>query len=282
MPDPGQSTAFARPANLAEAIALLSTAPYLMLAGATDLYPGPAANLSGKVMDVLGIEGLSGITHSGDGVRIGAGTSWSAIAEADLAPCFAALQQAALQVGGRQIQNAGTIGGNLCNASPAADGVPPLLVLNTTVELASPRGLRHLPLAAFLLGPRRTAKAADEIMVALHIPPDAMAGRSIFAKLGARSHLVISIASVAVKIVTNGQIVTDCAIAVGACAGKPLRLGAIEAALLGHPIAGLAARIDPAQLSASLAPISDIRATDSYRQSAALELVKRCVTQVVS
>jgi CO/xanthine dehydrogenase FAD-binding subunit len=271
---------YARPTTVTEAVALLAQAPHVLVAGATDLYP--AAGLNGDLMDLLGIDGLTGITKSAEGFRIGACTTWTTLAEADLPRAFAALQAASLQVGGRQIQNVGTIGGNLCNASPAADGVPPLLLVHTSVELASPRGSRRMMLAEFLIGPRSTAKSADEILVALHIPAYAVAGASAFVKLGARSHLVISIASVAAKIVTNGGIVTECAIAVGACSGKPHRLGAVEAALLGQPTQGLATRIDPAQVAAALAPISDIRAPADYRHTAAHEMIKRVVVQVTS
>jgi CO/xanthine dehydrogenase FAD-binding subunit len=99
-------------------------------------------------------------------------------------------------VGGRQVQNAGTIGGNLCNASPAADGVPPLLALEAEVELVSAAGSRRLRLAEFLLGPRRTALLPGEVLAAVLIPEAALAGGFGFVKLGARSHLVISIAMV--------------------------------------------------------------------------------------
>ncbi|MFA9232238.1 MAG: xanthine dehydrogenase family protein subunit M, partial [Microgenomates group bacterium] len=140
---------YARPTTVTEAVALLAQAPYVLVAGATDLYP--AAGLNGDLMDLLGIDGLTGTTKSAEGFRIGACTTWTTLAEADLPPAFAALQAAALQVGGRQVQNVGTIGGNLCNASPAADGVPPLLLMHTSVELASPRGSRRMMLAEFLL-----------------------------------------------------------------------------------------------------------------------------------
>ena len=108
------------------------------------------------------------------GLRIGACTTWSAIRDAALPPAFDALRAAAAEVGGGQIQNAGTIGGNLCNASPAADGVPPLLALDAEVELASAAGTRRLPLAAFLRGPRRTDRRPGEMLTAVLIPAAAL------------------------------------------------------------------------------------------------------------
>ena len=134
-----------------------------------------------------------------------------------------------------QIQNAGTIGGNLCNASPAADGVPPLLALDAEVELASAAGTRRLPLAAFLHGPRRTARRPDELLTAVLIPAAATEGRSAFLKLGARRYLVISIAMVAARLATADGRVTAAALAVGACGPVATRLPAVEAALVGHP-----------------------------------------------
>jgi CO/xanthine dehydrogenase FAD-binding subunit len=205
--------------------------------------------------------------------------TWSEIAEADLPGALTALQMAARAVGGRQIQNAGTIAGNLCNASPAADGVPPLLVLNAEVELASVRGVRRLPLDAFLLGPRQTARAADEVLVAVHIPAAALAGQSTFLKLGARAYLVISIASVAARIVSVGGLVTEISVAVGACSGVPQRLPLVERALTGAPLSQLAERVRPEDVAAGLSAIDDIRATAGYRAEAAAELVARaCAT----
>lgn len=261
-------------ATLTEALDLAGRGARL-LAGGTDLYPGAGTRLAGSVVDIAGLAELRGIS-AGDGLRIGASTTWSEIAAAALPSACAALQEAALQVGGRQIQNAGTVGGNLCNASPAADGVPPLLVLDAEVELAGAGGLRRLPLSDFLLGPRRVDLRPGEVLVALHLPQAALAGRSRFEKLGARAYLVISIAMVAVRLeILDGQI-TTARVAVGACGPVARRLTAVEAALLG-PVAGAADRVDAAQVAAGLSPIADVRASAEYRAGAAAELIRRAV-----
>ncbi|WP_395540001.1 FAD binding domain-containing protein [Neotabrizicola sp. sgz301269] len=261
-------------ATLTEALDLAGQGARL-LAGGTDLYPGAGARLAGPVVDIAGLAELRGIS-AGDGLRIGACTTWSEIASAALPPACAALQEAALQVGGRQIQNAGTIGGNLCNASPAADGVPPLLALEAQVELAGPGGTRRLPLADFLLGPRRVDLRLGEVLVALHLPQSALAGRSRFEKLGARAYLVISIAMVAVRLeVLEGQ-VTAARVAVGACGPVARRLPLVEGALLG-PVAGAVGRVDAARVAAGLSPIADVRASAEYRAQAAAELIRRAV-----
>ena len=268
---------YARPQTLDEAIGLLAQGQRRILAGGTDLYPAAGVQLDGDVLDLTAIPALDGIAH-GAGLRIGACTTWTAIAEADLPAALRCLQQAARQVGGRQVQNAGTIGGNLCNASPAADGVPPLLALDAVVELAGPQGLRQLPLTQFLTGPRQTLRRPDEMLTAVIVPDTALQGQSSFVKLGARAYLVISIAMVAARVqVADGRI-TSAAVAVGACSGVAQRLPAVEAALVGAPLAEAAVRVRAADVAAALSPIDDVRATATYRATAATELVRRAVT----
>ena len=271
---------FSRPATLAEALAQRSNGARV-LAGGTDHYPGAGPSLAGPIVDVTCLSGLQGIVLQDGAMRIGACTTWAAIAEARLPSSLTALQQAALQVGGRQIQNTGTIGGNLCNASPAADGVPPLLVLGAEVELASTGGVRRLPLEAFITGPRQTALAADEILTAICLPLAALQGQSAFLKLGARAHLVISITMVAARLVVHGGQVMQAAISVGSCSGVARRLRAVEAALIHAPTRLATGLIKDADVAAALSPIDDIRATAAYRSVAAAEMVRRATLQVL-
>jgi N-methylhydantoinase B len=208
------------------------------------------ATPDGALLDLTGIAALRGLARDGDRWRIGALTTWSVLRDAPPAPGFTALAEAAAQVGGRQIQARGTIGGNLCNASPAADGVPPLLVLDASLELASPRGTRVLALRDFVLGNRRTARAPDEILTAILVPAAMAEAPSVFLKLGARRHLVISIVMVAAS--THGRI------AIGSCS---------EVARLWEE---------------GVAPIDDVRATAAYRQAAAAELVARAQARLAA
>lgn len=272
---------YARPQTLTEAVRLLAGGKARVLAGGTDLYPGSGTSLAGRVIDLAGLAELSGLELD-HGVRIGAATSWTAIAEADLPPAFRALQQAARQVGGRQVQNAGTIGGNLCNASPAADGVPPLMALGAEVELTSVSGTRRLSLQDFLRGPRRTALGPEEVLTAIVIPESGVHGRSAFVKLGARSHLVISIAMVAARLVVQSGRVVDAAVAVGSCSPVAVRLPAVEAALRDARPAEAVARIRTVDVTVALSPIDDVRATAAYRRMAAAELVRRAVAEALA
>lgn len=274
-------TDYTRPSRLKDALAQLADGGRVVLAGGTDLYPGAGSSLQAPVLDVTDVDEMQGITLA-DGLRIGGAVTWAQIAAASLPPALGGLQQAAVQIGGRQVQNVGTLAGNICNASPAADGVPPLLTLDAMVELASPRGRRELPLAAFIQGPRRTARAPDELVVAVRLSPKALAGRGVFHKLGARAHLVISIVSVAVKCVTTGGIVSDIAIAAGACSAVPCRLPQIEAAVLGARSNQVATRVRFGDVAACLSPIADIRATADYRLHAVTELIRRAVQEAAA
>lgn len=270
-------TAYHQPSSLADALTRLAAEPGLVvLAGATDIYPARTSRAGWGVMrhadilDISRIPDLAGIARTSGGWRIGATTTWTTIARADLPPAFDGLKAAARDIGGTQIQNRGTIAGNLCTASPAGDSIPCLLTLDAEVVLASLRGERRLPLSRFLDGYRHTARAPDEIVTAVIVPQ--RPGRGTFLKLGARRYLVISIAMAAARIARDatGRI-TDAAIAVGACAPVAARLPALEQRLVG-------AVPDPSVVQdsdlAHLAPIDDVRATAAYRRAAALELVR--------
>lgn len=276
---------YARPRTLNEALRLRGEGGWRVLAGGTDLYPGAGSRLAEPVLDLgdlAELAGLGPVPGQGQGLRIGAAMTWAEIARADLPPALRALQQAARQVGGRQVQAAGTLGGNLCNASPAADGVPPLLALDASVELASPGGRRTLALDRFLLGPRRTALEPDEVLVAVHIPEHALRGRSAFLKLGARSHLVISIAMVAVRLAVDAGQVAEVAVAVGSCGPVAVRLPLVEAALAGAAVAEAAALVRDRDVAVALAPIDDVRASADYRRKAAAELVRRALAEALA
>ncbi len=266
------------PQTLEEALQAMSAGACQPLAGGTDHFVSAAAP-GRDLLDLSRIDQLRGITRGDDGsLRIGATTSWAEIAGADLPPALAALQQAAREVGAIQIQQAATIGGNLCNASPAADGVPPLLVLEARVELASGQGRRELPLEDFITGPRRTALESGELLTAILIPPQPEAARSAFLKLGSRRYLVISIAMVAALAVIERGRIRDTRIAVGACSPVARRLHDLERDLRGRPIGDLAAPdlIGPAHL-APLSPIDDVRADAAYRREAAAEMIRRAL-----
>jgi len=266
---------YLRPTSLNEALQALAR-PWTVLAGGTDFYPARVGRaIDDNVLDITAIAALRGIVAGPDGWRLGATTTWSELIEAELPPLFDGLKQAAREVGGRQIQNVGTLAGNLCNASPAADGVPPLLALDAEVELAGRAGIRRLPVAAFITGNRRTVLAPGELLVALHVPKPGRLARSAFLKLGARRYLVISIAMAAATLEIEADRIVSARIAVGACSAVAQRLPALEAALAGAPLdRRLADRVEAAQL-APLSPIDDVRGSAGYRSDAVVTLLRR-------
>ncbi|MEJ2173489.1 MAG: FAD binding domain-containing protein [bacterium] len=274
---------YLRPTRTQEALERLAAAPLTVLAGGTDHYPARVARpLAEDILDITALGALRGIQATTEGWRIGATTSWTQVIDAKLPPLFDALKQAAREVGGVQIQNSGTIAGNLCNASPAADGVPALLALEASVELASVRGTRRLKLDEFILGPRRTARRADELLTGIVVPKPRHAARSQFLKLGARRYLVISIAMVAAVIEVERNRVAAARVAVGACSPVAQRLPALEAALAGAPLDDSLGQRVRAEHFAPLAPIDDPRGTAGYRNDAAQTLVMRCLTSLGS
>lgn len=276
--------AYHRPTQLQDAFTALSENDIRVVAGATDVFPSTQdSGLAGPILDITGIQGLTGIRRTDQAWRIGANTTWSQIAQATLPRSFRALQQAARQVGSPQIQNSATIAGNLCNASPAADGVPPLLILDATVEITSQNGHRQLPLADFLTGPRQTALAPGELVTAILIPNQAAQGASAFAKLGARKYLVISICMAAVKIELSAGKISNIALSIGACSPVARRLVALEQVLLGQPVDSTVTwPIDiENHIRTDLAPIADIRSDREYRILAATELCRKTIRQAV-
>lgn len=268
-----------QPMILADALAALAQASLVPLAGGTDFYPARVAcPVSEAILDLSRIAGLRGITRVGDAWRLGALTSWSDLRRQRLPGFLRALQQASAEVGGVQVQNAGTIGGNVCNASPAADAVPPLLALSAQVELACAGGVRTLPLAQFLLGSRRTARAPDELLTAILLPEFGPRTRTAFRKLGARRYLVISVVMTAarVDIDASGRIV-DAAVAVGACSEVAQRLPALEQRLIGRLLTPDVSNVPHVSDLAVLTPRSDSRGSAEYRLDAGLALVRRAL-----
>jgi CO/xanthine dehydrogenase FAD-binding subunit len=269
---------FLRPTTLREATQALAEGGQV-LAGGTDFFPALGTRpVTGTIIDVTRIRELRRIDLASDQVRIGGAITWREIAAAALPRCFDALRAAAREVGGLQVQNRGTIAGNLCNASPAADSVPPLLILDAEVELTSSSGVRRLPLRDFLVGNRKTCLRSDEILSSVIVPLRFQDAPSIFLKLGARRYLVISITMMAALLShdRNGR-VAAARIAIGSCSATAQRLLELEHDLAGQPLRhGLSSLVRANHLT-PISPIDDIRASAAYRRDATLTLVRRAL-----
>jgi CO/xanthine dehydrogenase FAD-binding subunit len=272
-----------RPRGLHEALALLGNGACTVIAGGTDHYPA-RAELSPPedVLDISAISALRRIETISEHFRIGAGLTWSDLIRADLPTCFDGLKLAAREIGGRQIQNAGTIVGNICNASPAADGMPNLLALEAEVELAARDRWRRVPIGDFVTGNRRTLRLPGELVTGILVPRRFARSRSSFLKLGARRYLVISIVMVAAVLEVQAGKVAMARIAVGSCSEVARRLPELEEALVGLPADEKLAGAVRAEQLAGLKPIDDVRATAAYRREAALVLVRRAIAAVQS
>lgn len=282
---------YQRPETLQQALDLRASGDYLVLAGGTDFYPARVARpIAEPVLDISALTDLRGIsrvdTGSGQGWRIGALTTWTDLVRQARAPELRALVSAAREVGGIQVQNQGTVGGNLCNASPAADGVPALAALGASVELRSHRGIRNMPVVDFVQGNRRTALSRDEILTAIDLPVFSERAASQFRKVGHRRYLVISIAMVAVCVDFDEQnLLSRCGIAVGSCAPSVRRLAVLEGWLLRTPrsriLESLQELVGRPEALQGLSPIDDLRGSASYRLDAARELIQRLFVELI-
>ncbi len=271
-----------RPFDLASALDLLTQSGGKIVAGGTDVYPSAQQGIQPSYyLDVTAVSGLSDITHSAAGTRIGASVTWTQLIQANLPPAFDCLKEAAREVGSVQIQNAGTLAGNVCNASPAADGVPPLLALEAMVELHSAaRGKRTIALTSFIQGVRRTERAEDELLTAIIIPPVPKNSRSAFEKLGSRRYLVISITMTTAVLAcdANGKI-TYARLAVGACSPVAKRLVDLEQEIIGQTVDQIVVRPEHLEI---LDPIDDVRGSGSYRLDVVAEQCTRAIHRALS
>lgn len=266
------------PSTLDEALAMLAEHPStLVMAGGTDLLVrlrGSAPGNAPALLSLARVEELQLIDEETTFLAIGAATSFSRIIDDPLTNRHAPLLvQAARTIGGPAIRNMATIGGNIGTASPAGDSLPPLYVLGARIELASPAGKRALPIAAFILGPGRTALRKDEIITRILLPKTPPWTRECFAKIGRRRALAISMASFAglVRLDRNGRI-AEIRMTWGSVGPTVVRLAALEAELAGAPVdAAALAQVHRAVLN-GVAPISDLRASARYRGIVAANL----------
>jgi CO/xanthine dehydrogenase FAD-binding subunit len=274
------------PRRLDEALQAMADGDATVLCGGTDLTPQTESGVrryKAKLVNIRRVEGLGGIDAAGDVIRIGATTTVSEIRRnAALARIAPALIEAAEHFASEQIRNAASVGGNVCNASPAGDTIPSLLVLGAEAELACWKGgavqTRRVPLESFFTAPGKTVKQPQELLTAVVFARPAPDFRSRFRKAGPRPALEISTVSVAVGArVSNGRL-SGVRVAMGSVAATPLRARHVEAALEGKLLdaATIAAAVEAAGQDAK--PIDDVRASAWYRS----HLVRVFVEEVLN
>jgi len=271
-------TAYARPRDLGEALALRAAHPdWMVLAGGTDLMvnanhrPDPAG-----ILDLWRLGGLCGIEVAADAVTIGAGATWSEVERHPvIASRLAPLALSAREIGALQIQARATLGGNVGTSSPVGDSLPVLLALDATLEVASVRGRRRVPYRAWCTGYRTTQLEPDELIVSAALPLPGPSTRTTWRKVGTRRAQSISKVMGAAAIELDGDTVASARVALGAVADRPIRIAAVEDAVRGQRLGAAAAEAARAALRDAIRPIDDVRSTAAYRREVAENLVAR-------
>lgn len=272
--NPGGQRLVALPRSLEEALNILAEQPELaVVAGGTDaMVPVNAGRMAPRGwLSLRHVTGLDSIDEYEDGsIVVGAGITMATLA-ADTRPMMCALSEAARIIGSPQIRSMATVGGNIATGSPAGDALPPLLCGDASVELVSVSSTRLVPLADFLVGPKRTSLQPGELIRSLHLP--ARAGEQLFTKVGPRNAMVIAVCSLSARF---DRVSGDSAVAVGSVAATAIRLGVAESLL-----------VDPTgaddfadAVAASIAPIDDIRSSAAYRVHAMRVIARRAHCQL--
>jgi CO/xanthine dehydrogenase FAD-binding subunit len=253
------------PRSLAEALRLKAEHPgSVPIQGGTDVMVELNFDRARPetLLNLNEVRELRGWSRDNGSIRLGAGLTYTEAMEAPLAEALPALAEASRTVGGPQIRNRGTVGGNLGTASPAGDALPPLLIGDAVVELASVRRERSVPLPEFLTGPKRNALAADELIVAILVRP--AAGPQTFMKVGPRNAMVISVVSLALTVDRDRDEVRAAFGSAGPVAG-----------LVQAPLAELDGF--PERVAAAASPIDDVRGSAAYRRNSLRVLTVRAV-----
>jgi len=257
------------PSTVEEALGLASGASNpKYIAGGTDLSLQIRDGVFSPdtLIDLTCIDELKGITETGRGISIGAATTLSEVADSEVLP--STLIRGARLVGSPQIRSLGTIGGNICNASPCGDTLTPIIALGAILRTVSPSGLREIPAEDFFLGPKKTILKEREILKEVIIEKQFLRGSSFFKKIGRRELQSISQVNLALWLVMDKPegVVSRIRVAVGSCAPVPLRAVKTEAFLEGKKLSDDAIDRGVAVLLSEISPVTDVRASLSYRK----------------
>jgi CO/xanthine dehydrogenase FAD-binding subunit len=273
--------------SLEDALALIAREPgqWRPFAGGTDLMVLLEAGMlaPSKYLSLWHLRELRGITTKDDEVVIGALTTYSDVMRSDvLGAEFPLMGLAAAETGGVATQNRGTIGGNIANASPAADTPPALLVYDAALDLVSVRGVRRVAYDRFHLGYKQMDLAPDELIQSIHLPRGRGAWRHSWKKVGTRRAQAISKVCFAAAIDVAGSVVRDIRIALGSVAPTPVRAARAEAAMRGRTIDAESITLSCAALAGDISPIDDLRSTAHYRLAVARNLLEQFLSTSAS
>jgi CO/xanthine dehydrogenase FAD-binding subunit len=276
---------YARVASEAELITALSEPAAAILSGGTDLLVKIRGGLTNPdlLLDVSRIPTLRGIRRTETAIEIGAAVPESEILSSPVVHKAVPLLATALRsLGSVQIRNRGTLGGNLVNASPAADGAIPLLLYDAELDLVGPGGQRTVPLRGFFLGPGKTALGRGEFVRTIRAPIPEAEYRTFYHKVGKRRALTIAIASLGALIRASEGRISEARFAAGSVAPTPVRLGSVEESLRGSALTEDAIHEAARLAMGAVSPISDVRATAEYRAQVTGALVARALRSALS
>lgn len=273
-----------QPASLTEALDALKSFPNARpIAGGTSLLVNlrDGRDTAGHLIDLSRIEGLRQIEIQEGELILGALTPITALIDSPLIAEHAPiLRDAAQTFASPLVRNRATVGGNLADASPAADMAPPLLALGAHVDLASAEGTRSLPLDAFFEGVRKTALQSSELITAIRFPLAKADIRTSYRKLGLRKADAISVLSVAVAVTIREGVCADARIALGAVAPTPLLAEEAAGVLAGQGLTPETITNAASLAANACSPIDDVRSTAAYRQRTVETLVRRLLTGI--
>ena len=275
------------PATVAEACQILADRAGAMkvIAGGTDLMVLMNAGTldSEEFLDIWGVDELRGITEDGSSLRLGALTTYTQLIRSSLIQQHApALVAASRTIGALQIQNRGTIGGNIVNASPAGDSLPVLVASDAEIEIASVRGIRRVPMDQFYEGYRRTVLLPDELVLAVKLPKLRSGERDFFYKVGTRQAQAISKVVMAARATTVGDRIETVHIGIGSVAPTVIRARATETLLTGSTISPAIVEQARREIAGEIKPITDVRSTEHYRSRVTANLVARLLRELAA
>jgi CO/xanthine dehydrogenase FAD-binding subunit len=271
------------PGTLSEAYSLLAAGDWTPIAGGTDLMvriTGEIGDPPDRLLDIWHLDALRGISLAADAdLVIGALSTWTDVRRSPLVlRHLPVLAEAAATIGAAQIQNRGTIGGNVVNASPAGDSLPVLLAADASIVLGGVRGERTVAAGDFWTGYRQTARAADELVLRIVVPLPP--GRRLrFRKVGTRRAQAISKVVMSIAWREDAGAWRDVRVALGSVAATPVRMPAVEAVLEGSPADAAIADQAAAAIQAAITPIDDVRSTAEYRREVTGRILHRLLRE---
>jgi len=273
------------PETLEDALSLLAelenASPVI---GGTDLMIAMRNGVStpDHIVDLNEISELNYVKEEDDIIMIGATATHAQVANSPLITKVTSLVDAVSRIGSPQIRNRGTITGNICNASPAADSAPPLLVHMAEVEIQSPDGVRVIPIADLFEGPKINSLEPGELLTEIRIPVTPSGSASSFKRIGRRKAFTLSVVSAAAYIQMEGETCIDAKVAFGSVAITPIRVLEAESLLSGSKLEEETVQAASDAVYEAVKPITDVRGTAEYRKDMCPVLMRRAIDQCMA